>query len=838
MVHFCGPERRIFSCAHRPRPPPLPQVRLSREGISILRSPIWPLSRAPCLHTVCADRPGPLAAPGAAGVAVSGRLATDCTLSNAGGSRYPSAVESCDSLGLYHQLGKKLAHSLSVSRIHWNDPGFQTNVGLSHSDQTACHQRHPCTGPQGPALASSDTASPCRASCCSNIGGEAWSPASAPLSALAAVQAPLPCTPQVQPCAHIIELCEGTTTMAARPSAVRWCATRAPATTAGGGDDGRFLNGMGGRLEPPGNTGKLGTGTPLSAHKPVGAASCVVNTSSFQSRPEREACVDSNRQHFGGVLHQPSGGDTIWTVPSPDTEASHLGGKASAVPQSSTYPGDCKLHSGRPLSGRSACGRLVSQQRRSSDVVEDIRNCGSRPVRHPAVVTVPVLVFGDGRARVPGPRCSGPRLAQLPALCIPPSVPRLDDSSSHPGDGMSRLVDCPSPAIQTVVSPAVVAAGSPALPLAEQEGSPVPNTRDALASPPREVESVGVAAGPDRQLMDCSQGVRNTVLNARAPSTRSLYNNRWKLFSAWCSERSLDPQSCPVPRLLDYLQSLLDSGKSPATLKVYVAAIAAHHALIGGVSVGSHKLVTAFLKGAFRLCPPSRLKCPQWDLLLVLNGLCEAPFEPLETCDIKWLSYKTAFLLAITSAKRVCEIHALSVSPQCMRWGPEDSSVTLWPNPAFLPKVMSPQFINRPFSLAVFDPASESTRALCPIRALKRYVSVTSPWRASDQLFVCFGGRNRGAAVSKQRLSHWVTETISVAYQRQGQTAPAPLKGHSTRAVATSWAALGGAPLSDICSAATWSSPSTFTRFYRLNVASPPLTDMAVLRAVFEVSSS
>ncbi len=70
---------------------------------------------------------------------------------------------------------------------------------------------------------------------------------------------------------------------------------------------------------------------------------------------------------------------------------------------------------------------------------------------------------------------------------------------------------------------------------------------------------------------------------------------------------------------------------------------------------------------------------PQWDLNVVLDKLYMHPFEPLSLADIKWLSLKTA-LIAISSAKRVRELNALSLALQCLQWGPEDSKVTLWPN--------------------------------------------------------------------------------------------------------------------------------------------------------------
>ncbi|XP_055019017.1 serine/threonine-protein kinase ICK isoform X2 [Boleophthalmus pectinirostris] len=59
-----------------------------------------------------------------------------------------------------------------------------------------------------------------------------------------------------------------------------------------------------------------------------------------------------------------------------------------------------------------------------------------------------------------------------------------------------------------------------------------------------------------------------------------------------------------------------------------------------------------YAKGARRLCPPNRPVVSMWDLSLVLEALQAPPFEPLAQIDLKWLSMKTAFLLAMASAKR------------------------------------------------------------------------------------------------------------------------------------------------------------------------------------------
>ncbi|KAL1254223.1 hypothetical protein QQF64_016452 [Cirrhinus molitorella] len=44
--------------------------------------------------------------------------------------------------------------------------------------------------------------------------------------------------------------------------------------------------------------------------------------------------------------------------------------------------------------------------------------------------------------------------------------------------------------------------------------------------------------------------------------------------------------------------------------------------------------------------------------------------------------------------------------------------------------------------------------------------------KTSDQLFVCHRGRQKGNAVSKQRMAHWIVDAITLAYQAQGVRCP------------------------------------------------------------------
>ncbi len=82
-----------------------------------------------------------------------------------------------------------------------------------------------------------------------------------------------------------------------------------------------------------------------------------------------------------------------------------------------------------------------------------------------------------------------------------------------------------------------------------------------------------------------------------------------------------------------------------------MAAISAYHDPVDRKSVGKHNLVVRFLRGARRLNPPRPPSLPSWDLALVLRALITAPFEPLQSVELKFLSMKTLLLTALASIK-------------------------------------------------------------------------------------------------------------------------------------------------------------------------------------------
>ena len=253
--------------------------------------------------------------------------------------------------------------------------------------------------------------------------------------------------------------------------------------------------------------------------------------------------------------------------------------------------------------------------------------------------------------------------------------------------------------------------------------------------------------------------------------------------------------------------------------------------------MGQVKLVKDFLKGAFRLRPPVKEIVPRWELSVVLSALAEGPYEPPNEASLQAWTWKTAFLLAITSAARVSELQALDSHPDLLRVHRYKATLRL--NPAFLPKVTNVDYLNREIELEAFypDPRDRTQKAfhkLCPVRALRFYIAKTEGIRQDRQLFVSFqnrGGR-MGMAVGKATVSRWIKQTILHAYRHCNRSIPvSSVKAHSTRAVASSLADIRGVSPADLCAAATWSSSSVFAKHYRLDMTASKSISKQVLTA-------
>ncbi len=66
---------------------------------------------------------------------------------------------------------------------------------------------------------------------------------------------------------------------------------------------------------------------------------------------------------------------------------------------------------------------------------------------------------------------------------------------------------------------------------------------------------------------------------------------------------------------------------------------------------------------------------------------------------------------------------------------------------------------------------SQELSLLCPVRALRVYIERSASYRKSEQLFVGFGNHAKGGPVTKQGISRWLVDAVTLAYSSLGCSA-------------------------------------------------------------------
>lgn len=135
----------------------------------------------------------------------------------------------------------------------------------------------------------------------------------------------------------------------------------------------------------------------------------------------------------------------------------------------------------------------------------------------------------------------------------------------------------------------------------------------------------------------------------------------WSSFHFWCASSSIGPSRVSIPQILDFLQVGLNARLAVNTLRQQVSVLATVLACKDHGLLSQHPRICCFLWGASNLRPPTVHRYPSWDLDLIRQVLEDSPFKPLSSVSLKFLTFKMAFLVAVTSARQVSALTALSI---------------------------------------------------------------------------------------------------------------------------------------------------------------------------------
>ncbi|KAI2665260.1 Transposon Ty3-G Gag-Pol polyprotein [Labeo rohita] len=696
----------------------------------------------PHLYEVCGCSSGSAATPGHPHTQLHRRLADPSSVGDGGSSASRCRSRSHEGAGVEIERQGKCAFSTTENHLSGRGVGFDHDAGtvVSCSDRVDPHcsqesEGRPVTHCEAvPATAGSDG---------SSVQHDTFWPAVHETPTVVAQDQGV--LPEGKPTSHD----QGHAALPTCPGHVEEALVLVSGPGAGSSlsprnaSDGRVPHRLGSGHEWPPCPRSVERSPTHVAHKLPGDAGRVSGSETLSPGPKRPPCVGPHRQHLGGLLHQPPGRSAFAPLVQAGAPDPCVVPGQTPLAESSLCSWASQLGSRHPVeTGAEARGMDASPRGGKADL-ESVWSSPGGPFCHEGEHAMSPLVLSSSSS-TPGAGCHGADVAEATSVRLSPDRSAPGSSrESAPGRGVpsssSPVLARPSMVLGPDFSPRRLSLGD-----SRQERSPLTG-RGLHSSPPAgAVEALGVASeGAHLLASGLSTEVVETILQSRAPSTRKLYALRWKLFTSWCGRRQQDPVNCPVGSVLEFLQDRLSAGLTHSTLKVYVAAIAAYHAPLGGLSVGRNPLVTRFLRGALRLRPPVRPRVPPWDLSVVLEALCRPPFEPFEEISDRFLTIKTVLLLALSSLKRVGDLQALSVAPSFLDFAPGLSKAFLYPRPGYVPKV--PSSTPRPVVLQAFclppfrDADQQKLNCMCPVRALDAYVHRAARWRKSDQLFVCYG---------------------------------------------------------------------------------------------------
>ena len=444
------------------------------------------------------------------------------------------------------------------------------------------------------------------------------------------------------------------------------------------------------------------------------------------------------------------------------------------------------------------------------------------PIRHLSEPQASTVRVSYPRPEGLGHRCSKHKLDGSHCLCLPsngsPSqgdpknqAMQLSDHTNSPRLARDALVLGPSAALNRdpTAAPGVdnTPQAVPQLRVPQQPTAP---------QPPRLVSRSG-----QLQEQGFSVEVAERIAAPQRSSTRTIHKSKWALFEKWCRENSVDFSTPSVKQISDFFMYLYqDLNRHPSTIDGYRPAIVD---ILGpsGQHIAHNEDLHRLLSSFHRDRPKSSRNLPKWNLSVVLNELTKAPFEPMKDTDLKHLTLKTAFLLALASGKRRSEIHAW-VANKVSNLG-QWEKVTLFPSSDFIAKnqlaregSQSVSPVTIPALTTIVDRQFKEDRTLCLVWVLRYYLDRTKDLRGSQSLLFISFKKGHTSDIRPATLSSWLKQTILLCYKQADQQALdlVQVKTHDIRAFAASKAFYGGVSVDQIMQACHWKANHTFTNFY------------------------
>ena len=550
----------------------------------------------------------------------------------------------------------------------------------------------------------------------------------------------------------------------------------------------------------------LATRETSMAHKLSRVGSCSFDNQKVSSSVGKSVGSDQVRQHNSCTVHNSSRRHKINSTVLQSLGTMAVGDRQQHRVESSTYSRASKRVARSIKQSCDTANRMDVERHHSEQNFSNLGEANDRSICFfPEQENGSVLQLGTSSSSLCS-RCILNNLESNVCICVPAIMPSSQGVGAHETGAVSNCIDSSSVAQTALVSGSATIVCSESDPIANHTANAESAGNGDLSSESQGIQPQCMVA-INRQLSakGFSQRVRDLLSASWRAGTQKDYSCKFKQFNSWCSQRQIDLYSASLAECAEFLTFLYHKGLQYRTIAGYRSMLSSVLHPIDNIPVGQHPYIIRLLKGVFNSRPPQVKLLPEWDLKLVLNLLKKPPFEPLCLAPLKYLTWKTVFLIAITTFRRSSDIQALTLG--CGNVSIQNRVITFVRQG--LSKTDRPGHLNS----KIVVPAFKGDKLLDPVRLLKCYLKRTKKFRNFGQsqakmgLFLSFVEPHK--PVTCQTISKWLVKVIKLAYDDSVK-----VRGHSTRAIGPSWAIFNGASMSSILEAADWSKESTFIRFY------------------------
>ena len=592
--------------------------------------------------------------------------------------------------------------------------------------------------------------------------------------------------------------------------------------------DGRVQFGLGSPLGKPDDSRRMVSIREETSYKSIGTVGNLEGCISLDQCSKGEEHYGSVRQFDGSGLHQPSRRNKILRSSEIVSRSVPMGRPLQLPVKSQTHSRTSKCVSRQSIKTQSnSVHRMVSSSPDFSDGLSTMGSTNVGSVCYQTEQQAPGVCQSSSGPASLCDRRSVDQLGQSHSLRVPAASATSGSLRESETSLLHHHTDRTSLAQQSVVSGFTGTVNSSAGGAASFSNTSqtakirqVPSESRKSASARLETIEAGL------RRSGFSDEVAQAVRGGLRGSTSALYDCRYDKFVSWKRQFHSDAD-VTIPLIAEFLLYLRQVKKLKAgTIDGYKSALTSALS-IQGIDISRDQTIHQ-LSRSFQLedikTPKQQLK---WNLSVVLSALLLDPFEPIKKASLQHLSWKTAFLLALASAGRVSELHALDYST--MTHSKTWDKVSLSTIPGFVAKnqkTLTGPLGRRCFSVpalsGTLSDGMEKDLLLCPVRSLKEYINRTKEFRRGrHRLFLpCLPTSDKD--ITKNTISAWLKKTIKAAYHKSASTPPiyGKVSAHEIRAWATSAPLWHSASVEDVISAGYWASSNTFSSYYLRDVQS------------------